>query len=157
MIDQAQLSQIVRDTLKEFKVYDTSMEMLIKGTFLIESDLTYTFDHDSPENKFYGFMMLSNRRFSYLLDEFIRYRRSSFNRVTACAVTDLSLKAKVMEESCWNIRLMVILTYEFYSSKFKGIPENNIEDVAKYYVEYYSDSDITVNEFMKHYNSVFSR
>jgi len=156
MINPAQISQLVRTTLKEFNIYETSIEKLIKGTFLLESNLEDLYFKGDGVNDTYGLMQMSNTRLTYLIKEYISFRYSSKSRLLSVSANDSSDIEKVKDECNFNIKLMIVILYEFYSSKYSTIPEMDTESVMAYYLEYYDDAaSYTLAEAVEIYEDVF--
>lgn len=157
MLDPSNISNLVRSTLKQFDIYDTSIERLIKLTFLMESNLECVYDEASKFNSSYGLMMMPKKQIENVLNEYTKFRPSSVRRMINVSSLDAYDPVYLMDESTWNLKLMVLITFEYYSSKYKTIPSNDIKEIVQYYMDYYDDTDeYTKDQIIDIYNSVFS-
>lgn len=158
MVNPKHLTIIVRKTLHKLGVVEPSIERLIKGTFLIESNLENIFDNENSYNIRRGFMLLPDKHIIHLLDEYLKYRKTDREKVFLA--TGLQLDGLSTEEilsACEsNIAMMVVITYFFYSNRFISVPEDTLESVAHCYFVYFDvDNKHSQEEFIEKYEKTF--
>ena len=155
MINPQNITYLVRTTLTDMGVYSTSMETLIKGTFLIKSDLVNLFDQ---VNDAHGLMMMRRDDINKICKEYVKFKpilkESIFNSTGIDVGTEE--ECVIVSELDANVRLMVALLYAFYNNKNEDLPDNDIEDVAIFYRKHYDTSkETTIEEFVDYYKKVF--
>lgn len=155
MINPLHLTQIVRKTLTDMGVYSTPMEILIKGTFLMESDLS---DLYSVDNARHGFMMMHSDDIVKIAKEYIKFKPMLKNSIITVTGIDVSVEDEdvIISEMDTNIRLMIAFLFAFYNNKNEDIPEDDLEQIALFYRKNYDlDKTSTVEDFVDYYEEVF--
>lgn len=152
------ISYIVNSTLKRFGVNEPSVERLIKGTFLMESQLTDMFDSDS---RLYGFMMLSEKEVERIYNEYLTYNKRLANKLKKASCVDFSkIGLEDFKELLkFNVSFMVSVLYIYYTMEFQDIPEPDLHSIAKTYTKYYlkTISPELEQEFVDYYREVFNK
>lgn len=152
------LSYIITTALKSMGVNNPTLERVIKGTFLMESQLEDFYDVNS---NLYGLMMMSEKRLKTIYTEYLRYNwrlTQQVKNATFINVVDLSFDDfKNVVNS--NISMMVAVLYIFYLMEGEEFPDDSIEDIARYYVKcYVREINPTIeSEFIEYYKETFNK
>ena len=156
MLNAKQISYTTRNTLKRMGIYEPSLEKLIKGTFLMQSNLENLYNDDDEYNRLRGLMLMPNDDAVETINEYIRYRPEDRKKVSDASGVDLkniSLEdALTLLET--NIAFMVAVTAMFYSSHFIKVPDDNLESIASAYKAYFNE-DVNVAVFIEKYTKTF--
>ena len=155
MINPMHVTKLVRDTLSDMEVYSPTMEILIKGTFLIESDLT---DLYSVDRNRHGLMMMRTDDIEDIAKEYVKFKpilRNSIHTATGIDIATEEVDVIIYELDS-NIRLMVAMLYAFYNNRNEDLPEDNLENIAMFYRKNYDqDKTSSVEHFVDYYKEVF--
>lgn len=155
MINPNHISKIVRNTLMEMGVYDHAMETLIKGTFLMESDLTNLMSDGGDKH---GLMMMRNDQIIDVVREYVRYKlklKQDFWEVMGFDL-DTDCDEMLISESETNIKLMVGITYAFYDSFNNDIRDIDLTEIARIYVSNFDNHRTkTIDDFVTRYKQIF--
>ena len=155
MINPDNITKLVRRTLNFVGIHENAMETLIKGTFLMESDLENLFDE--KDNR-HGLMMMHERDIHWLFDDYIKYKlhlKTCIESLTGFSVKDTDTEAFI-EELDYNVALMVIVTYAWYDSQNIDCIVDDLEKVALFYRNHYADQrQADVDTFIQRYKEVF--
>jgi hypothetical protein len=159
MLNPNHVTKVVRETLKKLGEVEISVEKLIRGTFLIESNFESLFDHSNQYNRKRGLMMLSDLLAKDILTEYIRFRPKQKKQLLDICNIDLDKMPleRILDELETNIVFMVVMTYFVYQSQWVEAPADNLEDIAhcykKYFVKEYGLHNAT--EFTEKYKKTF--
>jgi len=156
MLKPEQISNITKQTLNSMGFYEPSLERLVKGTFLAQSNLESLYDDVDKYKKRRGLMLMSDSDAREIIGEYIRYRpddRKTITKATGVDLFNLSLEDTLMLLET-NISFMVAVTAMFYSSHYIVVPDNNINSIAITYKEYFNE-DADVNDFVVKYTKTF--
>jgi hypothetical protein len=155
MINPLHITNIVRDTLSDMEIYTSPMEILIKGTFLMESDLTNMYSDGKTKH---GFMMMRDNDISYICKEYVKFKPNLIESIHTATGIDVGAEELevILSEADSNIRLMVALLYSYYNSKNDDVPDDNLESIALFYRKHYDQEKTTlVEDFVDYYKEVF--
>jgi len=155
MINPLNITNIVRNTLTDMDVYTPAMEMLIKGTFLVESDLTDLYSIDGIRH---GLMMMRGNIALELCGDYLRFKPILKEAVHTATGIDIVREDSdvILAELDTNIRFMVAMTYVLYNNKNEDDPEADIEQIALFYRKHYdTDKTSDIEKFVDYYKEVF--
>lgn len=137
-------------------INEPAMERLIKGTFLMESQLEYMYD---TIGKKYGLMMLSEDDVERIYKDFFPFNKRMKNKVRKATYIDVEKITldEFKELLKTNITLMVCATYIYYMMENKDLQSADIVDIASYYAKNYVKTiDIELEkEFIEYYRETF--
>lgn len=155
MINPQNITALVRRSLNFIDIHEPALETLIKGTFLAESNLESLFD--TADNR-HGLMMMHERDIHWLFEDYIKYKPHLVRAIAALLglnVRDTDTETFI-EELDYNIAFMVLVMYAWYDSKNMDIIEDDLEKLAMFYRNNYSDDrQGDIDEFVQRYQEVF--
>lgn len=159
MLKPSHVSYIVARTLQRMGVNEPSVEKLIKGTFAIESNLESLFDYSNPKHPKHGLMLLSEIELRDLIQEYLRFKSMMCDNILNATGIDIVNENidHLIGEVDSNIALMTVILYVYYTRQYSDIPEDNINDIAKFYRKYFKKvSDLSVQDaFLDKYKKTF--
>lgn len=137
-------------------VVEPSVERLIKGTFLMESQLVDLYD---DATKSYGLMMLPEKEVERLYNDYLKFNKRVANKLKKTAYIDFSKSTikEFKEQLKSNLSFMVAALYIYYNMENQEFPNDDLESIAKFYVKYYVKTDDfeMEREFVEYYKDVF--
>ena len=155
MINPQNITHIVRRTLNRIGIHEPATETLIKGTFLMESNLEDLFD--LADNR-HGLMMMKKSDIEWTFNEYIRHKHHLTSMVLELSGFDIfhTDTKTLIDELNANIALQVLVMYAWYDSKGMDIIEDDLEKLAIFYRNNYSeDRHADVDHFVESYKEVF--
>ena len=155
MINPLHITKLVRDTLSDMEVYTPTMEILIKGTFLMESNLENLYSVDGYRH---GLMMMRYDDIETIAKDYVKFKPLLKKNIITATGIDLSTEDVnvIIYELDSNIRLMVAMLYAFYNNRNEDLPEDKLETIAMYYRKNYDvDKTTSVEDFVDYYKKVF--
>jgi uncharacterized Fe-S cluster-containing radical SAM superfamily protein len=137
-------------------IFEPAIERLIKGTFLMESNLRELYDDN---HKLYGLMMLSESNVDKIFNDYLRFNKRVAVKLKRTAFIDISKTTleEFKEQLKSDLSLMVAVLYIHYNSENQEFPSDNLQEIAKFYVKYYiKENDAGIEqEFVDYYREVF--
>ena len=158
MINPNHISKIVHNVFNVMGVHNVVMERLVRGTLIVESDLTHLYDHSNEYNTNHGLCMMSFTTITNLLKDYIRFNRNLKDRIWIAAGVDIDdiNENTLAEDMEHNIALMVAMTYAYYDSLALDIPEDNIAAIAEFYSDNYKEyKRVSKADFIEKYIETF--
>lgn len=159
MINPNHIFSIVRHTLSDMGVNNPAMEKLIKGTFVVESELENLFDYSNKYNTQHGLMLMRRKEVEWVLRDYIPYKIWLNNAIHESTGINVSEQRDDIDtligELDYNIRFMIVVLYAYYDSKNTDL-EDDLQYLAKVYKKHYCDDDyITEDDFVDMYRETF--
>lgn len=139
MINHKNIKEIINITLKNMGVFSPELELLILGTFSVESQLKTLYTNSNNMAFKYGLMMMNDEKLDYVLNVFLKYRSTISKSIhAACGVNVVTATHdQILWQAKTNISFMVALTYCWYAGKIDEVPDINLVSLSKCYEKYY--------------------
>lgn len=136
MINKKHLREIMKTVLRGMGSSDLSIDKLVLGTMMHMSGLENMYEGIWKNPSKVGLMMMDREKFDYIINNFIKYRVKQSNLIFDLVGVDLveTDADEIWREATWNIALMVVLTYLWYSSQYPEIPEDDNASVTKCFI-----------------------
>ena len=167
MINPSHISEIIKKTLSKYDVKELAVYKLVKGTFLMNSNLTDLYDFSNKYNPKFGMMMIPKNVADYTLFSYMKYKpylSNAIHDVTGYNVTDRFFETNpaerdtIFDELTTNIQFMILVTYAYFDSKEIDITDDSLENLSKIWKKHADfDEDGDPDNFVELYKETFMK
>jgi len=160
MLNINHLRSVIKRVLKAMGEYTPEGELLILGTFAMESKLSdlHSGGKFGDLNYKYGLMAMDAKKLDWILTEWLPYSRQYIDKLELAVglyLTDLEPN-DIRHLADEHIGFMVALTHSWYRTHYEDVPEMDYLEIAKCYKSEW-DTEFgtrTVDEFVSVLKSV---
>lgn len=130
-MNESDFQQIIKDTLRHLNIYCIKGEILLLGTAVIESNLTYTRQIGGPA---LGLYQCEPNTHNDIWDNYLKFRTLIQERVMDLIVEGLPLLTQLEG----NLYYATAIARIHYLRVKKSLPALNAKEMAEYHKKYYN-------------------